>query len=456
MKIPLAPPNYAGLLQDLAKKGSDRLVEVFGAGIGPETNGQYLHWDQLRHKPPPQGLSHQEWWFATKQARRAIKKKIKLEDPVGKCFSLALTEGLHSKLHQIDKDAGGAVRAGAAVAAIASGDNKERYIIKSLFEEAITSSQLEGASTTTSEAKRMLRSGRKPRDRSEQMILNNYRAMSFVRESHDRPLSLEFILELQAMLTENAMDDPGASGRWRRADENVVVADNRDGTELYRPPPAELIPQRMKRLVDFANSEHEDPFIHPVAQAVTLHFMLSYEHPFVDGNGRTARALFYWFMRRTGYWLIEFLSISKVIRQSPASYARAFLYVETDENDLTYFLHQQFDVILKSIGFLRSYLSEQTKELRQTHQLLRGPVQKALNHRQVALVAHALKNPNQLYDIQSHQTSNGITYQTARTDLLGLEGLGLLAKFKRGKAFIFQSPQDVAERIARINQELSA
>jgi Fic family protein len=455
MKIPLSPPTWHQLLRELTKNNQDRLIEVMTMGVGPETNGQYFHWDQMRHRPPPGGLSHDEWWLATKQARLAISKRIELADPKGKHFSLALTAGLHRKLHQMDRDAGGAIKAGGPIAVITSDENRDRYLIRSLFEEAITSSQLEGASTTTSEAKKMLRSGRRPRDRSEQMILNNYRAMSFVRENRDRPLSEEFILELQRILTESAMDDPGASGRWRTDEEDIVVADNRDGTVLYRPPPANLIPARMKALIDFANSEQEDSFIHPIIQAVILHFMLSYEHPFADGNGRTARALFYWFMSRKGYWLIEFLSISKVIKQSPTNYARAFLFVETDDNDLTYFLHQQFDVIMKSITSLHKYLAEKTKEIQQTEQLLHGPVQKVLNHRQVALVSHALKNPNHLYDIQSHQTSHGVTYQTARTDLLGLEELGLLTKFKRGKAFIFQSPQDIGERINELNKELS-
>jgi Fic family protein len=262
------------------------------------------------------------------------------------------------------------------------------------------------------------------------MILNNYHAMSFVRENRDRPLSLEFIVEIQTILTENTLDDPGASGRWRTANEDIFVADNRDGTVLYRPPSAELIVDRMKKLVEFANTEQDDTFIHPIIHAVILHFMLAYEHPFVDGNGRTARALFYWFMSRMDYWLIEFLSISKIIKQSPAIYARAFLHVETDDNDLTYFLHHQFDVILKSIGFLYEYLSKKTKEIQNTERLLRGPIQKVLNHRQVAVIAHALKNPGQLYDIKSHRTSHGVSYQTARTDLLSMGELGLLAKFK--------------------------
>ena len=455
MKIPLSPPDLGKLIQDASTQSPDRFIEFLRMGIGPETNGQYYHWDQLRHRPPPEGLSHDEWWLATKQARLAIRKKLELKDPNGKRFSLALTEGLLRKLHQMDRDAGGAIKAGGPMSAITSDEKRDRYIIRTLVEEAITSSQLEGASTTTSEAKRMLRSGRKPRDRSEQMILNNYRAMRFVRDNRDQRLSLEFILELQRIVTENALDDPSASGRWRNADEDIFVADNRDGAVLYRPPSAELIEERMSHLIEFANSEQDDSFIHPIIQATILHFMLSYEHPFVDGNGRTARALFYWFMSRSGYWLMEFLSISKFLKQAPASYASAFLFAETDENDLTYFLHHQFDIILQSIEGLHEYLSRKTEELQQTEKLLRGPIQKVLNHRQVALVAHALKNPNELYDIRSHQMSHGITYQTARTDLLSMEELGLLEKFKRGKAYVFQSPQDINGRISKINKELS-
>ncbi len=53
-----------------------------------------------------------------------------------------------------------------------------------------------------------------------------------------------------------------------------------------------------------------DFFIHPVIRAILLHFMLAYDHPFVDGTGRTARALFYWSMAHQGYWLMDFISIT--------------------------------------------------------------------------------------------------------------------------------------------------
>lgn len=430
-------------------------MELISSGIRPESNGKYMHWDHLRHRSPPVGMNHDEWWFATKMARVAARKSMGLADPAGKPFWLTLTEELLRKLHILDRQAGGAIKAGGPVDILASSEHRDRYLIRTLFEEAITSSQLEGASTTTSEAKQMLRSGRRPRDRSEQMILNNYRAMEFVREHRSAELSETLILDLHAIVTENTMDEPDAAGRWRRANEDIVVTDNRDGTVLYRPPHADLIPDRISTLCTWVNTEHEEMFIHPVVQAIVLHFMISYEHPFVDGNGRTARALFYWFMSRTGYWLIEFLSISRVIKESPAKYARAFLHVETDENDLTYFLHQQLDVIIEAISALHQYLSRKSEELRNTERILRGPVQKALNYRQVALLTHALRNPDHLYTIQSHKASNGVTYETARTDLLGLEDLELLSRFKRGNAYVFQAPRDLVGIIDRLNRKFS-
>ena len=452
MKIPLRPPPLNKLIETLTKAAPGRFAELLMLEIGPEQNESYLHWDQLRHRMPPEGLLHEEWWLLIKKARAANKNAIGLEDPHGNKFSYALTGTLHKKLSQIDREAAGAI---AADESVITDENRDKYIKRSLFEEAITSSQLEGASTTTLEAKKMLRSERQPRDRSEQMIVNNYRAMRFIREHREEALSENFILKLHSILTENAMDDPGTSGRWRNTQEHINVTDNSDGTILYTPPPADQIPDRMKKLIEFANSENRESFIHPIIQASILHFMLSYEHPFTDGNGRTARALFYWFMGRKDYWLIEFLSISKVIKLAPKKYARAFLYVETDENDLSYFLHQQLDVIIKSIESLHEYLSNKTNELKITEQLLMGPIQKELNHRQTDIISHALRHPNNLYEIQSHKVSQDITYETARTDLSGLEKLGLLEKSKRGKAFVFQSPSNLSDRITNLNKKLS-
>jgi Fic family protein len=180
--------------------------------------------------------------------------------------------------------------------------------------------------------------------------------------------------------------------------------------------------------------------------------MLAYDHPFVDGNGRTARALFYWSMAHQGYSLMEYISISEIIKRAPSKYARAYLYTETDENDVTYFVIHQLDVILKAIKALHNYISNQSEEIIKTEQLLHTnkALQNKLNYRQIALIKHALKHPNMHYEIGGHRQSHNVTYDTARTDLLNLAELGLLLKQKTGKAFTFIAPADLKKRIEQI------
>ena len=67
----------------------------------------------------------------------------------------------------------------------------------------------------------------------------------------------------------------------------------------------------------------EVPFIHPVIKAIIIHFVISFLHPFVDGNGRTVRSFFYWYMLKKGYALTEFLSISRIIYANKVKYEKA-------------------------------------------------------------------------------------------------------------------------------------
>jgi Fic family protein len=199
-------------------------------------------------------------------------------------------------------------------------------------------------------------------------------------------------------------------------------------------------------MCDFANMKIPNFFIHPVIRSIILHFWLAYDHPFVDGNGRTARALFYWSMLRHGYWLCEYISISRVLRKAPARYARSFLFTETDDNDLTYFILEQLNVLDKAVDELHRYLRRKATQLQTLERELRGVL--SLNYRQRSLVSHALRHPHQLYTFESHRTSHNISYQTSRTDLLDLHEKGLLLKSKRGKALVFEAVQDLEGRLS--------
>ncbi len=181
--------------------------------------------------------------------------------------------------------------------------------------------------------------------------------------------------------------------------------------------------------------------------------MIGYDHPFADGNGRTARALFYWAMARSGYWLMEFLSISQFLRKAPRQYVQAYLHTETDRNDTTYFVLHQLDVIRRAIDGLHDYLARKTEELRELTRLLgRGWLRERLNHRQAALLTHALRHPGETYRLARHQAVHNVVYQTARVDLLELERLGLLEKTKQGNAFAFHAVDDLEQRLEVVSQ----
>lgn len=448
MHIPISPPEYGELIEEIVKQSSaKRLSDIFSSRISPEPKGKYYHWDKLRHlKDPPNDLNHREWWFGIKSARQSLYQVLPHKAKNGSSFVYAETNSMRSLLHKIDLHGEGELK---STAQVANPVTRDSYLINSLIEEAITSSQLEGAATTRKVAKEMLREKRLPRNRSERMIVNNYRAMEFINEIGNEDLTPEIILRLQEILTENTLDNENAVGKWRGNDE-VYVGDERDATILHIPPTYKEVPSRIEKICNFANDRNQNEFLHPVIRAVLLHFLLTYDHPFEDGNGRTARALFYWSMLRQGYWTMEFVSISRILKKAPAQYNRSYLYTETDQDDVTYFILHQLKVILQSIEELLEYLKKKAEEQRDLENVIHksATLQQTLNHRQLAALNRALKLPNTIFTVESHRGSHNVTYDTARTDLLLLEKYGLFNKSKRGRAFIFMAASDLREKLA--------
>lgn len=438
MKLPQIPPDTSML----TGQALGLLTSRQGL-VRPEINGRYLHWDELRHRPPPDELSHETWWQLIKLARFQQSRRLPLTDSHGRPFSFAMTDSAQRAVHEIDRDASGRIE---LAEDIANQSTRDRYVVSSLMEEAIRSSQLEGASTTRAVAKEMIRTRRAPRTLGERMILNNFLAMEWVREHHREPLTPGSVFELHGIVTRETLEVADGAGRFRRGDEDVHIIDNDSGEIVHTPPPSDTLPARMDLLCKFANGTSSDePFIHPVARAVLVHFWLGHDHPFVDGNGRTARALFYWSMLHQGFWLTEFLSISRVIKSASGQYARAYLFSETDGNDATYFLFNQLKVIRTAIEDLRVYLERKTREVRDVEARLRR--RDDLNHRQLALLGYALRHPDARFTIEGHQTSHRVVYQTARTDLLKLADAGFLALSRVGNKMVFTPAPDLERRL---------
>ncbi|MBX3730423.1 MAG: Fic family protein [Candidatus Sumerlaeia bacterium] len=449
MRMPKIPPKLQGLLADAVQKPG--LLEKLGLTLASPTGERaYSHWDELLRLPAPEGIAHSQWWLALKLARRAASQPIALTDGQGRPFVFTVPVSVQEALHAIDTGSGGLT---SVPEAVTNPQTRDRYLVSSMIEEAISSSQLEGAATTREVAKEMIRTGRKPRDRSERMILNNYRTMQRIRELKDEPLTAGLVFEIHRLVTQDTLRTSAAAGRFRRSDERVMVHDM-EGHVMQNPPRAEELPTRLEAMCAFANATTPDFFVHPVVRAIILHFWLAYDHPFVDGNGRTARALFYWAMSHRGYWLFEYLSVSSILRKAPTQYALSFLHTETDDNDLTYFLIAQAKVILAAVESLHAYIKRKTDEAREAESGMRALDR--FNHRQAAILRHAVRHPGQAYTIAGHRLSHNVVYQTARTDLLELRDRGLMTMRKRGKQLVFTPVEHLVERLkdlGMMNQE---
>ena len=451
MRIPKKAPDYLLLITDVLLKQPDiirRSLESPARDIIHQANNEAWNWEDCSYRAHLSGMNAPELWALVKLSRLRDRYTTPLFDSNRKPFTYRLPPAAHRILHRIDSDLGGSI--GSPLDTTLNEDEKNRFLLTSLREEAISSSMIEGAVSTRKEADEMIRSKRKPKTIGERMILNNYTTIQFLNRQKHEVLTPEIIMQVQRTLIHNTLEHEDAAGRLRYPVENIKVYDEDEQQILHQPPPAEELSERIAKMCAFANAstilDVKTDFIHPAIRAIILHFWLAYDHPFVDGNGRTARALFYWCMLKNGYWLAEFLTISTIIAGHPKKYARAYLDTEIDDNDLTYYIMYHLDVIERSINVFRDYIREKQSE-QSRFQLVQVS---QLNPRQQALLIRALKDPLAIFTYESHSNSHGVTIYTARNDLLNLEKLGLLRGNRKGRQFEFTPAPNISDVLKKL------
>jgi Fic family protein len=434
MKIPEKAPEWTKLNAEEISFSLE-LSECF-----KKANKDYLYWDRFKYIVPEK-INAERAWKMLRIFRDLNMKRISLKDQTGDFFKYWLPDCALEYLHEIDQDAGGFILTESP--SIYASERK-RYLMKSIVEEAIASSQIEGAVTTRKVAKEMFDSGRKPKDRSEQMIYNNYLTISKIKTLTDRPLGGELLKDLQGSMTRATLDDPEHSGRFRlQEDEPIRVFDN-EGNILHDPPAPDKLEELIDDLCGFSNADGKE-FVHPVVKGIILHFWLAYIHPFNDGNGRTARALLYWYLLKNRYWLFEYLSISRVIIKSRNQYYRSFLYSEIDAGDMTYFIVYHLRAISTAIKELKRFIERKQTELNYaTQQWSNHPF---LNYRQKDVLRKTLEDKTLTFSLKSHTQRYNVVHQTARTDFLELCEAGLFNKFKQGKTFYFVVADDIERKL---------
>lgn len=447
MRAISAPPDTDKIFQEVLEKSPELLKHIFSVGLD-FPNGAYPHWEKVKRKPPPEGLTPELYWLGIKSARKQARRLVPLQQMDGSPFFFTEPSFVRANLSWIDTQAAGAISTRGHEL---NQPDQERYYARSLIEEPFSSSVMEGAATTRQVAKKLIEENVQPRTKDERMVLNNYRAMRFVKEHRNEELTPSLILEIHRIISDGTLSSQKHCGSLRADSDNVRIEDEFTGEIYHFPPNAEELPQRLQKLCDFANAPSDNAnFIHPIIKAIILHFMIGYDHPFVDGNGRTARALFYWSVIRSDYWLLEYVSISKTIMIKPMEYSKAYLRTESDGGDLTYFLVHQLEVLELAIRQLHEYAESKRRKLETFSKLLHS---EKLNHRQSFVLNEAARSRLRRITIDQHMASNKVSYLTARKDLENLVEAGFFQRKKASRKNVYIPVPGLVEKLSRTNEK---
>lgn len=385
----------------------------------------YLHWEKARYRTAPEGYSSTEAWYMAREVRKLSSRPIPIRTEDDEAFTFYRLQNVEGFLRYIDMYTGGQFMMDGSNPQTSAGE-KQKYLTRGIIEEAIASSQLEGATTTRRYAKRMIAEKIKPRNKDDWMILNNFKVMQALEEDYrGRDLSVEMLLEMQDTLTRNTIPDDEV-GRFRVDEDNIVV-EYRDKI-THVPPSEKFVKQELVRLIEYAN---DTKFVHPVTKAIILHFWIGYLHPFTDGNGRLARSIFYWYMLKNDYWAIAYLPISLVIKRAPAQYGNAYIYTEQDNLDFTYFYDYNLRRIVQAIEEFKRYVDDQHRQ----HALIDKKLEDIMytNDRQKSLIHHLVSLPRQFTTVTSHQSLQNVSRVTAAKDIKDLADHDLLIAKRAGK-----------------------
>lgn len=395
------------------------LTEMKISGELKQINDEYLYWDKLKYKS--KSIDPVQYWSVVKLSRTLNRQYLTFGNY---SFNFNITDNIQRLLHHFDLHIGGNLGSNIGIA----DTDKTKFMISSLMEEAISSSQMEGANTTRKAAKELIQKELKPKNKSEQMIMNNYVTMQYIVRHKKEDLTAENLLYIHKLISNKTLDNPIDEGKFR--DNNEIFVVNYSNSEVvHTPPNFTEIEQLILDLCNFFNKEQES-FVHPIIKGIIIHFMIGWIHPFSDGNGRTARALFYWYMLKNNYWLTEYLTISTIIKDTKNQYEKSFLYTESDQNDLTYFITYHIKTMEKAFDALKVYIGKKQKEVVQASKFVKIP---GVNERQAQILKIINDDSDRVLSSKEMENRFNVSSFTARTDLKTLEELGFLDKIQVNK-----------------------
>ena len=380
-------------------------------------NPVYLHWEEIKNKDwIPNNYTKEEFWTLIRVHRDINYKPTPIKSQDGSYFKYYELYNYNDLIFNFEL----------------TEDIKNKYLKSSIMEESISSSQLEGANTTRRIAKKIILEEQQPSNNSERMILNNYNVMKEIQNHYkNKDLSINMIKELHLLLTKNDSNiEDDKKGVFRTNEDNIVVGSNKLNKYSYKTPDIEFVNEEINNLINFANNTDKEKYIHPIIKAIMLHFWFAYLHPFVDGNGRLSRCLFYWYLIKNNLEIFAYYPLSTVIKKSKGQYSKAYIYTEQDNNDLNYFIDYNIRKIIEAKKLFEEYVNKKNKEEIEINNLT---LNKNLNHRQEQVLKDINVNKYSYITLTSYINMFKISKPTAISDLKDLEKKQLLNSKKVGR-----------------------
>lgn len=380
---------------------------------------RYLSPDEIKYRIEQQSELTEDWPALSRKivATRKIGAITLFLKSIEPRFWFYPSDAIQKKIDQIErlgKDLYQQINAHATF--------KQDFLLDSRIEEAITSAIYEGAHSTRAQAEQLIASGQRPKDKDEWMLFNNFKAMKWVKENTGRPLSKEVILQLHKIVTENALegDDVNFSGKFRN-DKIFVGPHEGINYKLIEVAIAEMI----------AITTNNPRYFHPLIKCILVHYFTAYIHPFFDGNGRTARALFYFKAMRNDLLYVELLSVSAYLKEHGTQYEGAFERVVKNDYDITYFIDFCLDSMFSSLNEVSrkvKYLLRMT-DLRDRY---------GVSDHQVGLMQRMALHKFRTVEIEEYAGQIGKSREFARQELKKLVDLDLIAELKVSKKLVYK------------------
>lgn len=375
---------------------------------------RYLTREEIAYRLPV-SLPISRFWSMMDEARRKAAIVLPLKAQDGQLFRFVINKTIEA---QCD-----------AVAAMARRESLDGIFSPELMEEAtieeaVWSSVIEGAFTSKAEAAKIIRQDKTPANKSEQMVKNNYKAMLYVLEHLEEPITEKTLIDIAAIVTKDASDDNIEGFR-----KGQVYVSGRVGV-VYTPPAAEAVSAMMADLLDFINTSE----LHPLFKACIAHFYFVYVHPFTDGNGRTARALSYMMLLRTGYDFFRYFSVSGIIADERSSYYKSMRKVEESDGDMTYFVDFYSAMLQRSVIKMEEHLIHHVFAGRMLENLEK---EGRLNERQLKGARWLLEGKHESVTVEAWKKKFKTATETARQDLFQLCDAGLLERTLEGRKAVF-------------------